>query len=123
MFCPKCAGEYREGFYECSDCGVALVEESPAGSHLEASGEATPVNGDLVTVFVIEDAAIVPVVKSVLEDASIQYFMKGEGLQDLFGWGRCGTGYNLVVGPIEIQVEEEREAQARALLSQLGTRE
>jgi hypothetical protein len=25
MFCPECAAEYREGFTECSDCGVALV--------------------------------------------------------------------------------------------------
>jgi hypothetical protein len=34
MFCPKCRVEYREGFYECSDCHVPLVEvlrdESPA---------------------------------------------------------------------------------------------
>jgi len=26
MFCPQCEAEYREGFTECSDCGVALVE-------------------------------------------------------------------------------------------------
>ena len=26
MFCPLCQAEYREGFTECSDCGVALVE-------------------------------------------------------------------------------------------------
>lgn len=25
MFCPECEAEYREGFTECSDCGVALV--------------------------------------------------------------------------------------------------
>jgi hypothetical protein len=25
MFCPSCQAEYREGFTECSDCGVALV--------------------------------------------------------------------------------------------------
>lgn len=25
MFCPECEAEYREGFAECSDCGVALV--------------------------------------------------------------------------------------------------
>jgi hypothetical protein len=26
MFCPVCKAEYREGFMECSDCGVALVQ-------------------------------------------------------------------------------------------------
>lgn len=25
MYCPKCKTEYREGFKECSDCGVDLV--------------------------------------------------------------------------------------------------
>ena len=25
MFCPECEAEYREGFTECSDCGVPLV--------------------------------------------------------------------------------------------------
>jgi hypothetical protein len=25
MFCPSCEAEYREGFTECNDCGVALV--------------------------------------------------------------------------------------------------
>jgi uncharacterized damage-inducible protein DinB len=30
MFCPECGDEFRPGFTECPDCGVALVEESPA---------------------------------------------------------------------------------------------
>lgn len=25
MFCPKCKAEYRDGFTQCADCGVALV--------------------------------------------------------------------------------------------------
>ena len=25
MFCPRCKAEYRDGFTECSDCGVPLV--------------------------------------------------------------------------------------------------
>ena len=29
MFCPDCGGEYREGFFECADCKVALVERLP----------------------------------------------------------------------------------------------
>ena len=26
MFCPNCRAEYRQGFAQCSDCGVGLVE-------------------------------------------------------------------------------------------------
>ena len=29
-FCPKCRIEFREGFTECSDCGVPLVDTLPA---------------------------------------------------------------------------------------------
>jgi len=27
MYCPVCRAEYREGFFECTDCDVDLVEE------------------------------------------------------------------------------------------------
>jgi hypothetical protein len=29
-WCPKCGAEYRDGFSECADCGVALIDEAPA---------------------------------------------------------------------------------------------
>ena len=29
MICPKCKSEYRAGFTQCADCGVALVERLP----------------------------------------------------------------------------------------------
>ena len=29
MFCPVCHDEFRAGFTNCNDCGVALVEELP----------------------------------------------------------------------------------------------
>ena len=27
MICPNCRGEYRDGFIECADCKIPLVEE------------------------------------------------------------------------------------------------
>jgi hypothetical protein len=29
-WCPQCGAEYREGFSECADCGVALANQPPA---------------------------------------------------------------------------------------------
>ena len=28
MYCPKCGCEYRKGYTSCSDCGIALVDET-----------------------------------------------------------------------------------------------
>ena len=49
---------------------------------------------NLVTVYATGNEAIVSVVKSVLDEAQIRYIAQGEGVQDLFGVGVIGTGFN-----------------------------
>ena len=39
-----------------------------------------------------------------LDGAEIPYFAKGEQLQNLFGVGQVGTGFNPIVGPVELLV-------------------
>jgi len=58
------------------------------------------------------------VAKSLLADAGIRSTTKGEGVQDLFGLGRAGTGYNVLAGPVELQVMREDEETAKALLDE-----
>jgi len=41
MFCPLCQAEYREGFTECADCGVALVESLPTAEEHAADDQAS----------------------------------------------------------------------------------
>ncbi|MGE5245144.1 MAG: putative signal transducing protein [Betaproteobacteria bacterium] len=72
-----------------------------------------------VTVLETGDQALLAVAKSLLEDAGIAYFAKGEGMQDLFGLGRFGTGFSPVVGPVELQVAADDAAEARARLMDL----
>lgn len=74
---------------------------------------------EVVTVLTTGDQVIIALAKATLDEAQIPYVVKGEGLQDLFGVGRLGTGYNPIVGPVEIQVALEDEEEAKKLLETL----
>ncbi|HEV7516724.1 MAG TPA: DUF2007 domain-containing protein [Thermoanaerobaculia bacterium] len=111
MFCPSCGSEYREGFSRCVDCEVALVEAPP-------SPVTHPDPGDVVTVFATGDPVALLTAKSLLEEAGIPCFTRGEGTQDLFGMGRLGTGFSLIAGPMEIRVGARRAREAEDLLDE-----
>ncbi len=76
-------------------------------------------DSDIVTVYETGNAALIAMAKSLLDGAGIRYIVKGENLQNLFGGGVIGTGYNLVVGPAQIQVQREDQAAALKLLAEL----
>ncbi len=70
MFCPVCRSEYREGFTRCVDCDVDLVdalapEEEPPFYHFV----------EVMTVF---DEAKIAVIKSLLDEADLDYYFQGE---------------------------------------------
>jgi hypothetical protein len=111
MFCPVCNGEYVEGVSRCADCDADLVAALPAPAD-------HPSLGDFETVFGTADPVLLMTVKALLEEAGIPYLARGEGMQDLFGLGRLGTGFNLVVGPMEVQVPTARRQEAEDLLRQ-----
>ncbi|RPJ81987.1 MAG: DUF2007 domain-containing protein [Acidobacteria bacterium] len=113
MICPNCKAEYREGYTVCSDCEVPLVER------LEAEDEPPEPEMELVTVFDTGEPADVLVAKSILEAEGIDFFAKDEGVQDLFGAGRLGSGFNTMAGQVEIQVRPEDADRARQLLTRL----
>ena len=110
MICPECGSEYREGFTRCGDCDVDLVEpEAPAEGEPETK---------LVKIYQGGNAAVLPLIGSLLRDANIEFMTRGEALQDLFALGRFGTGGGTnVAGPVEFWVRAEDEAAARELLA------
>lgn len=114
MFCPNCGAEYREGLDRCADCAVELVESLP---EKEAPEEAIRPGPVAETVFDDQDATELAIVESLLRAAEIELLMVGAGLQELFGAGRLGVGFNLVVGPVRLQVPTEDAERARQLLS------
>ncbi|OFW11496.1 MAG: hypothetical protein A3H96_00915 [Acidobacteria bacterium RIFCSPLOWO2_02_FULL_67_36] len=86
-----------------------------------ADPKPTP-DAELVKVFVTGDAGLIGVARSLLDAEGIDYMLRGEGLQDLFGIGRV-SGYNYVVGPAEFWVRSEDAARVTALLNDLGASE
>ena len=110
MFCPRCENEKRPEFTVCPECNVPLVDELPE--------EKEPEYVEFVTVFESGSPAIIAMAKSLLESADIQYYVKGEELQDLFG-GRLVYGFNPVIGETEIQVAEDDAEEALLLLEDL----
>jgi Putative prokaryotic signal transducing protein len=119
VFCPECGSEFRPGFRECIDCGVALVE-SPPEPRAQQQGDR---NAQLVSVFESSDQALIALAQSLLESANIPFMTRGEGVQDLFGWGRAAGGFSVITGPVTFQVNKEDANDAHALLEDLEASE
>ncbi|HEX9984582.1 MAG TPA: DUF2007 domain-containing protein [Thermoanaerobaculia bacterium] len=114
MYCPTCESEYREGFLRCNQCEADLVERLPE----QQQGEPDVA---LVKVYECGNAALIPLLESVLDNAGIEYMTKGQPIQNLFGWGSFGSNQNFAIGPVEFYVREEFAEEARAVLETFAT--
>jgi hypothetical protein len=110
MFCPQCGEEFSWDVMVCPICDVDTVDRLPGP-------EPTP-DVELVCVLATGDAGLIAVAKSLLEADAIDYFVRGDGLQDLFGLGRI-AGYGFATGPAEFLVREDDADRARELLAGL----
>jgi hypothetical protein len=79
-----------------------------------------PKNEKIVTVFATGNHGLIALAKSMLDDAGIQYYAKNERTEDLIGLGVFGTGYNPIIGPVELQVLEQNAEEAKNLLKDLS---
>ena len=135
MYCPKqdCPhakrtgqpAEFQPGVIECSDCGSALVEAEPVWPD-EVPDESTDEQMEwaaFVPVLTLQGAATVSVAKSLLQSAGIRFFIKNEQVQDLFGVGQLGSGFNAITGAPVVLVEPERAEEVAELLASLEAEE
>jgi hypothetical protein len=115
--CSRCGRSIARNHLhdECSQCGEPFPPEI-----LQELGAQTP-EVALVPVLRTADAGLIPLAKSLLDGEGIEYLVRGENLQDLFGAGRLG-GYNYVTGPAEFWVNTHDAERARALLDGLDAR-
>jgi hypothetical protein len=111
MYCPKCGEEFPWDVMVCPTCDVDTVERLPGP-------EPTP-DAELARVLATGDAGVIAIAKSLLDAEEIDYFVRGDGLQDLFGLGRA-TGYSFAMGPAEFWVRFDDAARARVLLEGLS---
>lgn len=77
----------------------------------------------LVTVFATDSQGTAAVVHSILDEAGIKYLVKGEGIQNLVGFGVIGMGYNPLAGLIEFQVMPDDKELALELLKDINESE
>jgi hypothetical protein len=110
MLCPKCGEEYSWDVMVCPTCDVDTVER--------LRGPAPTPDAALVSVLATGHAALIAVARSLLDAEHIDYCVRGDGLQDLFGFGRV-TGFSFAMGPAEFWVREEDAARARDVLKDL----
>ena len=112
MFCPQCGEEFSWDVMVCPTCDVDTVDRLPGP-------EPTP-DVELVSILATGDPGVIAMARSLLEGEDIDYFVRGEGLQDLFGLGRI-TGFSFAMGPAQFLVRADDAARARGLLDGLTT--
>lgn len=109
------AAEYVDEATECSDCETALVSTPPEFARPPGMGW-----DEMVPVMHVSDPALLPVVESLLKGAGIAHYIHGSNVQDLFGVGRMGTGFNVVAGQPTLFVDSSRVEEARQLLQEVA---
>ncbi len=102
MFCPQCRTEYREGFTVCADCGMTLVPELP----LEPPTEMPSKSDDFEEVLGFMDEGVVAIIKSLLDEEGIDYYIVGE--------------FSVSKGPDQkLMVRKDQVERARGILKDL----
>jgi len=73
-------------------------------------------NDELITIFTPNNQAEYLVIKSMLENQGIRTWTRNEHVQNLFGMGQLGAGYNFITGPIKILIHAHDETIAREII-------
>jgi hypothetical protein len=120
LYCPKCLAEYVPGYTRCFDCDLPLVEELPSPPK---RARRSKLPDPFVTVLATGDQGLMAIAKSLLQSAEIPFMVQGEGVQELFGAGCLGTGFNLVTGPAKLLIHADDADEVRALLADLSADE
>jgi hypothetical protein len=87
MICPRCKTEYREGFYRCADCDIALVQESQISENSSEESGAS----ELIRVYETTDSSLLSDVVLMIEDQDIPYLLQSGTAVDLDSQFQTGS--------------------------------
>lgn len=111
-------GEYNDTATQCSDCEATLVDAKPDFSNLPKLRW-----DEMAPLMSIPEATLIPVIESLLGGEGIAHYVHGENVQDLFGVGRVGSGFNVIAGLPVLYVESARLEEAKRLLESMQRRD
>ena len=99
MYCPICRAEYREGFFECTDCDVDLVEKL----------EPLPKMPGFIKLATIFREGNIAVIKASFDKTDIEYYFDGE------------QSHRLAPVPLaaRLMVREDFKKEAESILREL----
>lgn len=102
MICPECEDEFRDGIERCPDCDVDLVAQ------MKQPPAPEPDRSEGVELFWASDPGFLAIAKSILEGASIAFWVQGEESMALFGTPKSLSS--------QVYVPQSRYDEAMALL-------
>lgn len=106
MFCPKCKSEFIKRITICPECNIPLVKKLPENKFVE-----------FVKLCESPNPSMTPIIKSILDSADIQYFVRGENMQTLFGG--CLEFTNPRLSRVEFLVSKEDKEIAMELIKEI----
>jgi hypothetical protein len=87
MICPKCKAEYNRGIYVCAECDIPLVDSLSEDEYSENTEAIEGQDETFVDVFVTSNAGEIAMIKSLLDDAGIDYYFHGERFSMVYSGG------------------------------------
>lgn len=75
-------------------------------------------NSDFVKVFESSDLGLTAIIKSILNDANIEFLIKGEHMQSILG-GQFSFAFSADIGKVEFFVNKDDEEVAAKLLVEI----